>query len=66
VYSGTYLDGTSCLCRWEQSGGQPAAAMDDLERAILYSFDETGAVAPELKVLRAEAHGMEHREHALC
>ncbi len=40
--------------------------MDDLERAILYSFDETGAVAPELKVLRAEAHGMEHREHALC
>ena len=25
--------------------------MDDLERAILYSFDETGAVAPELKVL---------------
>jgi hypothetical protein len=24
--------------------------MDDLERAILYSFDETGAVAPDLKV----------------
>ena len=29
--------------------------MDDLERAILYSFDETGAVAPELKVLFAAA-----------
>ena len=24
--------------------------MDDLERAILYSFDETGAVDPDLKV----------------
>ena len=34
-----------------KGGHLAAAGMDDLERAILYSFDETGAVAPELKVL---------------
>ena len=26
------------------------ADMDDVERAILYSFDESGAVSPDLKV----------------
>ena len=47
---------TGWSCRFAQRTGSSGGArgcrdMDDVERAILYSFDETNAVSPDLKVL---------------